>query len=136
GVLVGEVWGVPALLPEEERQKHLYVVGKTGTGKTSLLLHLIEEDLKSGHGVGVIAPEAELFRDWLLPMIPDSREEDVIYFAPGNPKNPVTWNPLAVEEAAEQHRAAEELFAIFKRSVGEAEFGARMSPLLANAFAA
>ncbi len=135
GVLVGEVWGVPALLPQEERQKHLYVVGKTGTGKTSLLLHLIRDDLESGHGVGVIAPEAELFRDWLLPMIPASREEDVIYFAPGNPKNPLTFNPLAVEEEHDRGRAAEELFSIFKRAVGEAEFGARMTPLLGNAFA-
>lgn len=135
GIIVGTMWGAPALLPQEERQKHLYVVGKTGTGKTSLLLNLIKADLEAGRGVGVIAPEAELFRDWLLPMIPDSREEDVIYFAPGNPKNPLTFNPLAVEDEHDKGRAAEELFSIFKRTVGEAEFGARMTPLLGNAFA-
>lgn len=135
GVVVGTAWGVPALLPQQDRQKHLYVVGKTGTGKTSLLLNLIKADLEAGRGVGVIAPEAELFRDWLLPMIPEGREEEVIYFAPGNPKNPVTFNPLAVEDEEDRGRAAEELFSIFKRSVGEAEFGARMTPLLGNAFA-
>ncbi len=128
-------YNLPALLPIEERRKHLYVVGKTGSGKTSLLLHLIKEDLEEGRGVGVIAPEAELFRDWLLPLVPEDRAEKVIYFAPGNRKNPVTFNPLAVEESDDRGRAAEDLFAIFKRAVGEDEFGAPMSPILANAFA-
>ncbi len=128
-------YNLPALLPIEERRKHLYVVGKTGSGKTSLLLHLIKEDLEEGRGVGVIAPEAELFRDWLLPLVPEDRAEEVIYFAPGNSKNPVTFNPLALEESDDRGRAAEDLFAIFKRAVGEDEFGARMSPILANAFA-
>lgn len=125
----------PALLPLDERRKHLYVVGKTGSGKTTLLLHLIAEDLEEGRGVGVIAPEAELFRDWLLPLVPADRAAEVIYFAPGHPKNPVTFNPLAVENGDDRGRAGEDLFAIFKRAVGEDEFGARMSPILANAFA-
>jgi len=125
----------PALLPLAERRKHLYVVGKTGSGKTSLLLHLIQEDLQAGRGIGVIAPEAELFRDWLLPLVPAERAEEVIYFAPGHPKNPVTFNPLTVENGDDRGRAGEDLFAIFKRAVGEDEFGARMSPILANAFA-
>jgi hypothetical protein len=128
-------YDLPALLPLDERRKHLYVVGKTGSGKTSLLLHLIKSDLEEGRGVGVIAPEAELFRDWLLPLVPEERAEEVIYFAPGNPKNPVTFNPLAVENGDDRGRASEDLFAIFKRAVGEDEFGARMSPILASAFA-
>lgn len=128
-------YDLPALLSLDERRKHLYVVGKTGSGKTSLLLHLIKEDLENGRGICVIAPEAELFRDWLLPMVPAWRAEEVVYFAPGNPKNPVTFNPLAVENGDDKGRAAEDLFAIFKRAVGEEEFGARMSPILANAFA-
>jgi hypothetical protein len=128
-------YDLPALLPLTERRKHLYVVGKTGSGKTSLLLHLIKDDLEEGRGICVVAPEAELFRDWLLPLVPEWRAEEVIYFAPGNPKNPVTFNPLAVENGDDKGRAAEDLFAIFKRAVGEEEFGARMSPILANAFA-
>ncbi len=135
GVVVGTAFGIPALLADEERRKHLYVVGKTGSGKTTLLLNLIRADLEAGHGIGVIAPEAELFRDWLLPMIPEDRAEDVIYFAPGNPKNPVTFNPLALEDEDQQGRASEELFAIFKRALGEGEFGARMTPIIGNAFA-
>src|SRR5262245_31863284 len=64
----------PALLPLAERRKHLYVVGKTGSGKTTLLSHLLAEDLEAGRGVGVIAPEAELFRDVVLPMVPEHRQ--------------------------------------------------------------
>jgi hypothetical protein len=135
GVVVGTAFGLPALLADDERRKHLYVVGKTGSGKTTLLLNLIKADLAARRGVGVIAPEAELFRDWLLPMIPEERAEDVIYFAPGNPKNPVTFNPLAVEDGEDQGRASEELFSIFKRALGEGEFGARMTPIIGNAFA-
>lgn len=128
-------YGLPARLPIAERRKHLYIVGKTGSGKTTLLLHLMKDDLENGRGVCVIAPEAELFRDWLLPLVPEWRAEEVVYFAPGRPKNPVTFNPLAVEDGDDRGRASEDLFAIFKRAVGEEEFGARMSPILANAFA-
>ncbi len=135
GVVVGRAFGVPALLVNEERRKHLYVTGRTGSGKTTLLLNLINADLKAGHGVGVIAPEGDLFRDWLLPLVPDERIDDVIYFAPGDPKSRITFNPLSVEDGDDKPHAAEELLSIFKRSVGEDEIGARMAPILGNAFA-
>lgn len=128
-------FNLPALLPLAERRKHLYVVGKTGSGKTSLLLNLIKEDLEQGRGVGVIAPEAELFRDWLLPLVPEERARHVVYFAPGNPDNPLTFNPLAIEPGDDRGRAGGELFAIFKRAIGDEGLGARMGPILGNAFA-
>lgn len=130
--------GLPAVLPLSERQKHLYVVGKTGSGKTSLLLHLIRDDLRAGRGVGVFAPEAELFRDSILPLVPRGRAEagDVIYFAPGRTENPLTWNPLELEPGDDRSRAAEEFFSIVKRAVAEESMGVRMAPILGNAFAA
>jgi hypothetical protein len=111
-------------------------MGKTGSGKSTFLEHLIAQDLGDDRGVGVIAPEGELFRDRLLPLVPKGREEDVIYFAPGDPKNPLTFNPLALEPGEDPVRAAEDLFTIFKRVLSEEELGARMSPILHNAFAA
>ena len=128
-------YGLPALLPLSERSKHLYIVGKTGSGKTSLLLHLIREDLEAGRGVAVVAPEAELFRDWLLPIIPPERADDVIYFAPGQSDNTITLNPLAVEPNRDAKRAAGELATILRRAFGEEDFGARATPIVANALA-
>jgi type IV secretory pathway TraG/TraD family ATPase VirD4 len=128
------MYGLPARLPLAERTRHLYVVGKTGSGKTSLLLRLIEDDLAAGRGICVVAPEAELFRDWLLPLVPEERADSVVYFAPGNPGNPVTFNPLALEPGDDRGRATGELLSIFRSALGDAELGARMTPILGNIF--
>ncbi|HXO20934.1 MAG TPA: type IV secretion system DNA-binding domain-containing protein [Thermoanaerobaculia bacterium] len=133
---LGSFDGFPApLLPSEERRRHLYVVGKTGSGKTTYLEHLIVRDLLEGRGVAVIAPEGELFRDRLLPLLPQRREEDLLYFAPGDPECPLAFNPFALEEGDEPARAAEDLFTIFKRTLRD-DLGPRMQPILQNAFAA
>lgn len=135
GFVAGTVIPAPSL-PSAERRRHLYVVGKTGSGKSTFLEHLIREQLEDGSGVGVISPEGEFFRERLLPMIPESRIDDVIYYAPGHPKNPLTFNPLALEPGEDRVRAAEDLFTIFKRTLSEEELGARMQPIIQNAFAA
>jgi primosomal protein N' len=71
GVELGTTfYGSPAKLPLVERRKHVYVVGTTGAGKTTLLLHIIKDGLETGRGVCVIGPEADFFRDWLLPLVP------------------------------------------------------------------
>ncbi len=129
------IYGLPALLPLAERSKHLYIVGKTGSGKTSLLLHLIREDLEAGCGVAVIAPEAELFRDWLLPIVPSERADEVIYFAPGHANNLITFNPLAIDPSADPRRATGTILTIFKRAFGDDDFGARAAPIVGNALA-
>jgi cbb3-type cytochrome oxidase subunit 3 len=121
-------------LPSSERLRHLYICGKTGSGKSTLLEHLVNRDLRAGRGVGLIAPEGELFQR-LLALVPRARLEDVIYLAPGNPESPIAFNPLLVEEGEDRAKAAEDLYTIFKRTLGS-EMGARMEPILQNAFAA
>lgn len=129
--------GVPVpTLPPSQRRRHLYVVGKTGSGKSTFLEHLIAQDLEDGRGVGVMSPEGELFRHRLLPMIPRDRWDEVIYFAPGNPQCRLTYNPLAIEPGEDSLRAAEDLFTVFKRTLGGEDLSARMQPILQNAFAA
>ena len=126
---------VPAV-PEKYRRRHFYVVGKTGAGKTTFLEHRIREDLIAGRGVGVFGPEGEFFRERLLPLVPPSRANDVVYFAPGNPSCPLKFNPLALSPGDDRARAAEDLFTIFKRVLADAEMGPRMQPILQNSFAA
>jgi len=122
------------LPPERERRRHLYIVGKTGAGKTTLLSHLVGLDLGEGRGVGVVSPEGEIFRERLLPLAQNRRDE-LVYFAPGDPGNRITFNPLAVEEGDDPARSAEDLFTIFRRTIGD-EIGPRSTPILQNAFAA
>lgn len=122
-------------LPESERRRHLYVVGKTGSGKTTFLEHLVAADLDAGRGLAVIGPEGELFQR-LLSFVPEKRHGEVVYFAPGNPECPLSWNPLQVEAGDDRARAAEDLFTVFRRSLSDDSLGPRMEPILQNGFAA
>jgi len=78
---VREAWGqeLPFALSPHDRRHHLYAIGKTGTGKTTLLRNLILQDIAAGHGVGVIDPHGDLAND-ILEHIPRNRIEDVAYF--------------------------------------------------------
>ena len=126
--------GAP-LLPLPARLRHLYVVGRTGSGKSTFLEHLFFSDVLNEWGLGVIAPESEFFLDRLMPLIPVERWDDVVYFAPGDRSSPHTFNPLALEPGEDATRAAEDLFTILSRIFTEEELGPRMAPLLQNSLA-
>ena len=76
--------GEPLMLHAPDRLRHLYVVGQTGTGKTTLLRNLILQDLHLGHGVGLIDPHGDLAEE-LLDHYPPSRADDLIYLDPADP---------------------------------------------------
>lgn len=119
---------LPVILPAHYRDKHLYVIGKSGYGKTNFLRHLILQDIELGHGVGVLAPEFELIQEELLPFIPAHRQDDVVYFNPADTEAPVVLNPLHLEPGADIDLQVDETFAIFQRIVGEG--GPRMDEIL------
>lgn len=87
------VWGgeIPFGISRVDRRQHLYAIGKTGTGKTTLLRNLICQDIERGHGVGVIDPHGDLAEE-LLDCIPASRTDDVLYFNPADSDFPVAFN--------------------------------------------
>jgi hypothetical protein len=116
--LFGE-WKVDVKLPTDFRERHVYVVGKSGAGKTNLLRNLIFQDIEAGSGVGVIAPEQEMLTEEILPYIPEHRIDDVIYFNPADTEAPVTFNPLQLEEGEDIDLKVDENFTTFKRVVGE-----------------
>lgn len=90
----------PIGLSEEERKRHVYIVGGTGTGKTTLLKYQIVQDIKQGRGVAVIDPHGDLATD-LLNYIPKKRLKDVIYFNPADYKYPLGINLLQLPEGLE-----------------------------------
>ncbi len=80
-------------LDREARRRHLYIIGQTGTGKSTFLQHLAKQDIKNGDGVCIIDPHGELIED-VLANIPANRANDVIYFNPADMERPLGLNLL------------------------------------------
>lgn len=119
GILLGDhpLGGsrLPVVLPDSLRSRHLYVIGKSGSGKTTLLRNLILQDLDTGRGLAVLAPEAEMLRDELLPFIPEHRWSDLVYVNPADTERPIPFNPLHVEDGEDLDLKVDETFTIFQR---------------------
>src|SRR3954454_16993558 len=82
------------MLAPEERRRHLYVVGQTGTGKSTLLLNLIAQDLASGDGLALLDPHGDLAEAVLL-HVPRRRTNDLVYGNPADSARPIGFNPLS-----------------------------------------
>ncbi len=78
-------------LTDEDRRRHVYIVGQTGTGKSTILKQLIVQDMLAGKGLAFIDPHGDASEE-LLAMVPKSRTEDIIYFSPGEPDFPLCLN--------------------------------------------
>lgn len=99
-------------LRTDDRRRHLYVVGKTGTGKSTILLNLIANDIHAGRSVGVIDPHGDLVAD-ALRRIPRSRTNDVILFDPA--EQPIAFNPLACSRPEQRPLVAGGVLAAIKK---------------------
>jgi hypothetical protein len=126
-------WNFDVKLTKHYRDRHVYIVGKSGSGKTNLIRNMIYQDMEAGNGIGVIAPEAEMITEEIMPYIPERRIEDVIYFNPADTDSPVTFNPLHLDEGEDIDLKVDENFTIFRRAFGE-DAGPRMSEILRQAF--
>ncbi|MCX8015142.1 MAG: DUF87 domain-containing protein, partial [candidate division WOR-3 bacterium] len=94
-----------------DRSRHLYVVGQTGTGKTTLLKTMILDDIRSGNGLCVIDPHGDLFKE-ILGKIPENRINDVVVLDPTDTEYPVGLNMLEYEEESQRHFLIQELVGI------------------------
>ncbi len=87
---------------DDDRRRHLYIIGKTGTGKSQLLEELVVQDIKAGKGVAVIDPHGDLI-DGILARVPAERAEDVIYFDPSDGERPMGLNMLEAQTEEQKH---------------------------------
>ena len=133
---VREEWGRenPFVLSPRDRRHHLYAIGKSGTGKTTLLRNLILQDIAAGHGVAVIDPHGDLAND-ILDHIPSHRIEDVAYFNPADTEFPVGFNLLGATPPAERHLVASGIVSAFK-AIWPDFWGPRLEYILYAAVAA
>jgi hypothetical protein len=92
-------------LSDKDRMQHIYVIGKTGTGKSELLKDLIMQDIKAGKGLCFMDPHGDAVED-ILKLIPPERAEDVIYFNPTDVGRPMGMNLLEAKTEDEKHFAA------------------------------
>ena len=83
----------PFTLSQEDRRRHMYVIGQTGTGKSTLLKDIIKQDILAGRGVGYIDPHGQDAEE-LLRFVPTWRADDVVYFNASDFSYPMAWNLL------------------------------------------
>jgi hypothetical protein len=115
-------------LPYSYRDRHTYIVGRSGSGKTNLIRNMMMQDLANGCGVGVLAPEAELLTEEILPYIPEDRMDDVVYINPADTEYPIPFNPLQLDEGEDLDLCVDDNVTIFKRLMGDT--GPRMDEIL------
>lgn len=137
-IIIGERhgWGDPqsfGLGPEDARQ-HVYIIGKTGVGKTTLLKNLIVQHIARGDGVGLIDPHGDLAEE-LLHHIPPHRADHLVYFNPGDLEFPIGLNLLENVAPDERHLVASGVVSAFK-GIWRDSWGPRLEYILYNAIAA
>lgn len=121
---------VPFGIKAKDRSRHMYVIGKTGMGKSTLLENLAIQDIKNGEGLTFIDPHGGT-AEKLLDFIPEERIKDVLYFAPFDLENPISFNVLERVEGDKRHLVVNGLMATFEKIWVDA-WSARMSYILQN----
>ncbi len=118
----------------DDRRRHVYIIGKTGMGKTALLENMAIQDIRAGKGVGIIDPHGEA-AEKLLNFIPAKRINDVIYFNPADLNFPMPFNVMEKVDPENRHLVASGLMDVFKK-IWPDVWSARMEYILSNSILA
>lgn len=111
-----------------DRRRHMYIIGKSGVGKSKLQELMIRQDIAYGQGVCIIDPHGELIED-ILNFIPKERIEDVCIIDPGDVEYPSSFNPLANIDPTFKHQLTQGLIEVLRK-----QFGANWTPRLEHVF--
>jgi hypothetical protein len=120
GIVIGKniFRGVETLvrMTDEDRRRHMYVIGQTGTGKTTIMKAMVRQDIENGKGVCVIDPHGD-FAEFTLSIVPKERAEDVIYFDPADLDRPLGLNMLEIDPTHPEQKTMviNELFGIIDK---------------------
>lgn len=118
----------------DDRRRHMYIIGKTGMGKTNLLENMAVQDIRNGHGVCYIDPHGDT-AEKLIKAIPEDRINDVIYFNPADQQFPIAFNVMEKVDPEYRHLVASGLIGVFKKIWADS-WGPRLEYILRNAILA
>jgi CxxC-x17-CxxC domain-containing protein len=121
-------------IKQDDRRRHMYVIGKTGMGKTNLIQNMAIQDIRNGKGVAIVDPHGE-FAEECLKAVPANRINDVIYFNPADTANPIAMNVMEKVDPEYRHLIASGLVGVFKKIWADS-WGPRLEYLLRNAILA
>jgi Type IV secretion-system coupling protein DNA-binding domain len=121
---------IPFGIKAKDRDRHMYVIGKTGMGKSTLLENMAIQDIRNGEGLAFIDPHGGTV-ERLLDYIPEDRIKDVVYFAPFDMEHPIAFNVMEDVGYDKRHLVVSGLMATFKK-IWEDAWSARMEYILTN----
>jgi CxxC-x17-CxxC domain-containing protein len=117
-------------IKRKDRRQHMYVVGKTGVGKTALLKNFAIQDIYKGEGLTIVDPHGQFIEE-VLEQIPSHRVNDVVYFNPIDTEFPISFNILEVSDPKFKHLIASGLIGVFTK-IWANVWSARMEYILSN----
>ena len=117
-------------IKKSDRRKHMYIIGKTGVGKSTLIQNMIIQDMRAGEGVAVLDPHGQLI-DELLEFVPENRLDDVVIFNPADADYPVSLNMLEMVDPRQRTLTGDALVDVFKKYFADS-WGPRLEYILKN----
>lgn len=120
----------PFGVKQEDRRRHMYILGKTGSGKSVLMKNMVAGDILDGHGFAFIDPHGDAVEE-ILNMIPVHRKDDVVYLDPSDVNFPIAFNMLDAKEGESVDLLADGIVTVFKKYFGNS-WGPRLQYILTN----
>lgn len=121
-------------IKDDDRRRHMYLIGKTGMGKSTILENMIVEDIREGKGVAVVDPHGDL-AEKIIEFIPSNRINDIIYFNPSDTNYPIAFNVVEQVEPHLRHLVASGLIGVFEKLWADS-WGPRLEYILRNSILA